>query len=100
MKNNTKRTTLAALFACAFAAASFGAVSLNVASATGTVETVPESFTMSESASLRLETEENPDITFGLRFKTNVDQAWFNGLTNAQVYTLLVPTDMLGGAKR
>lgn len=101
MKNNTKRTTLAALFACAFAAASFGAVSLNVASATDetpvTMPTLPDKFTMSETASLRLETEENPDIDFGLRFKTSVDQEWFNGLTNPQVYTLLVPTDMLTG---
>ncbi|MBQ7368694.1 MAG: hypothetical protein IJW60_03180, partial [Clostridia bacterium] len=95
MKKNSRKVTLASVFACALLASSLGALNVNVASA---VATEPEKFTMVDGASLRLEnTDEN--IPFGMRFKTEVDPAWYDSLTNPQVYTVLLPTDMLGEAE-
>lgn len=95
MKKNLRKVTLASIFACALLTGSLGALNVNVASA---VATEPEKFTMVDGASLRLEnTDEN--IPFGMRFKTEVDPAWYDSLTNPQVYTVLLPTDMLGEAE-
>ena len=100
MKSSTRKTMLTGVFACAFATVALGALSLNVASAN--VAEVDE-IAMVDGASLRLEhtvTDENGEtqVPFGLRFKTDVNQSWFDGLTaeTVEVHTLIVPANLVG----
>lgn len=97
MKKNLRKVTLASVFACALLAGSLGALNVNVASAA--VATDEAKLTMVNGASLRLENTE-ANIPFGMRFRTQiVDTAWYDSLTNPQVYTVLLPTDLLGEAE-
>ena len=97
MKRTVKKATLASVFALALAATAVGTANVNVAFATGAVET-SDKIAMVDGAALRLESEE-PEVDFGLRFKTQVNKAWYDELVEAgktpQVYTVLLPTDML-----
>lgn len=91
MKKQTKQLLVASTFAFALATGTFGVATWGTASAD--VQT-NANIAMIDGASLRLE-DEDLDIKFGLRFKTEINQAWYDKLTNPQVYTLLLPTDLL-----
>lgn len=102
MKSSTRKTMLAGVFACAFATVTLGALSFNAASADVTITQDTDKIAMVQGASLRLEHTvevdgENKDVPFGLRFKTDVNKSWLDGLNDetAQVYTLLVPTNYM-----
>ena len=63
MKRTVRKATLASVFALALAATAVGAANVNVAFATGAVET-SDKIAMVDGAALRLESEE-PEVGFG-----------------------------------
>lgn len=95
MKKTFKKIALAGVFACALTAGAFGAAT--VTAAAEDVDTTNAGFKMVEGASLRLE-DATKGVEFGMRFKTEVNKAWYDTLVNPQVVTLLLPTDMLEDA--
>ena len=95
MKRQTKKLSFIACAAVACGLGAFGVAFANPVNASAV--TTNDNVNMLDSASLRTEQAvDNVDIPFGLRFKTEVNKAWYDGLTNAQVYTLLLPSEMLG----
>lgn len=94
MKKTTKKVIIASIFACALAAVSIGASNVNVVSASTVSTDDGTHISMVDGAALRLENEEL-GTGFGMRFKTQIDKAWYDTLENPQVYTILLPTDML-----
>ncbi len=89
MRNDAKKWILTGLFTCALAISTVGVVGVTTANAEIVTN---ENVAMVDGAALRLEDSEL-GIDFGLRFKTEIDKTYYDGLTNAKVYTVLLPTD-------